>query len=41
MMVEAIDDEQAAKVVIIAWALWHKRNVVRHGKEKKNGKSLV
>lgn len=40
-MVEAIDDEQAAKVVIIAWALWHKRNVVRHGKEKKNGKSLV
>ena len=40
-MVDAVNNEQAVKVVTIAWALWHNRNVVRHGREKKNGKSLV
>lgn len=41
MMVDGVDDEQVVKVVTITWALWHNRNVVRHGGENKNGKSLV
>ena len=41
LMVDEVGVDQVAKVVTIAWALWHNRNEVRHGGEKKNGKSLV
>ena len=40
-MVDEVGANQVAKVVTIAWALWRNRNEVRHGGEKKNGKSLV
>nr|POE93689.1 hypothetical protein CFP56_56274 [Quercus suber] len=36
-MVDDVDDEQAVKVVTIAWALWNNWNVVG----EKNGKALV
>ena len=43
-MVNEVGDDQATKIVTIAWALWHNRNEVRHRGgvgEKKNKKSLV
>ena len=40
-MADEVGVDQVAKVVTIAWALRHNRNEVRHGGEKKNGKSLV
>ena len=33
--------EIVAKVVCIAWAMWHNRNEVRHGGQRRNGKDMV
>ena len=38
---EHFDEDVTAKVVCIAWALWHNRNEVRNGGKKRNGKELV
>ena len=41
MMIEGIKDDQAARVVTIAWALWHNRNELRNGDVRKSGQVLV
>ena len=41
MVGEHFDEDVTAKVVCIAWALWHNRNEVRNGGKKRNGKELV
>ena len=41
MMIEGIRDDQATRVVTIAWALWHNRNELRNGDVRKSGQVLV
>lgn len=41
LMVEDIGDESAAKVLTIAWALWHNRNEMRNGGARKSGQMVV
>ena len=38
---ERQDVEMVAKMVCIAWAIWHNRNEVRHGGQCWNGKDMV
>lgn len=40
-MIERGSDEAAARVLTIAWALWHNRNEVRNGGVRKSGQGLV
>ena len=39
LMVDGVGDDQAAR--IIAWALWHNRNEIRHDGKRKTGQALV
>nr|POF06678.1 hypothetical protein CFP56_60065 [Quercus suber] len=41
MMVDGGKDEVAARVVTIAWSLWHNRNEMRNGGVRKSGQRLV
>lgn len=42
MLVEERQDvEMVAKVVCIAWVMWHNRNKVRHKGQRQNGKDMV
>lgn len=41
LMVDGVDDDHGARMVTIAWTLWHNRNEVRHGGERKKGQALV
>ena len=41
LTVERSDVDEVAKVVCIAWAMWHNRNVIRHGGKRQSGAELV
>ncbi|KAL0011301.1 hypothetical protein SO802_006409 [Lithocarpus litseifolius] len=41
LMVEGVDDEKAARVVTIAWTLWHNRNEMWNEGVRKSGQVLV
>ena len=41
LTVEQSDVNEVAKVVCIAWAMWHNRNVIRHGGKRRSGAALV
>lgn len=41
LMSDNPDEDSAKVVVMIAWAIWHNRNKVRHGGRKKSGKELI
>ena len=39
--VERCDADEVAKVICIAWVMWHNRNVIRHGGKRRSGAELV
>ena len=41
LTMEQSDVNEVAKVVCIAWAIWHNRNVIRHGGKRRSGAALV
>ena len=41
LMVDGVEVAQVARVVTIAWPLWHNKNELRNGGEKKSGQALV
>ena len=41
LTVEQSDVNEVAKVVCIAWAMWHNRNVIRHGGKRRSRVALV
>ena len=41
MMEERANIDMVAKMVCTAWAIWHNRNVTRHGGKRRHGKELV
>ncbi|XP_075650028.1 uncharacterized protein LOC142620554 [Castanea sativa] len=40
-MKERGDEDVVAKLVCTAWAIWHNRNVTRHGGQQRNGNELI
>lgn len=41
MMEERVEVDVVAKLVCMAWAIWHNQNVTRHDGKRRNGKELV
>uniref|UniRef100_A0A7N2MTJ9 RNase H type-1 domain-containing protein n=1 Tax=Quercus lobata TaxID=97700 RepID=A0A7N2MTJ9_QUELO len=41
LTVERSDVNEVAKLVCIAWAMWHNRNEIRHGGKRRSGAELV
>ena len=41
LMVDQVDVDMVARVVTLAWAMWHNRNEVQLGAQRKPGNALV
>ena len=41
LMVEGAGEDKAARVITMAWALWHNGNEVRHGWKSKSGQAVA